>query len=406
LPIVPGRNPDIFGMATPAGSGRHLDPPQTQVIEVTNLDDAGPGSLRAALAEDGPTTIVFEVSGTITLESSLNIGAYTTVAGQTAPSPGITLRGNEIHAGTDVLVQHIRVRVGDDPDGPDYNERDALKTGASSRNVVFDHCSFSWSVDELADSRCSDCAFTHNVFAEALHSPLHPKGPHSRALLAHGYSATENQNVAIIGNLFVHNMTRNPSVLGFSRVLVVNNLLDSVNAGLKAGDSGDVGLVTFDKNVIKRAGSPLVADADNTDTRIYFGPDNEVDGSTFASVDDIWASVSTPFGGVPDENRASSPPVWISSFTPKAVDEVEAWVLERAGARPSDRDSVDARVVEDVKNGTGGVIASQAEVGGWPSLAENQHTLAVPANANELQPSGYTALEEWLHEQAEDVEAN
>jgi hypothetical protein len=80
-----------FGMETVAGSGRHLEPPSTTIIRVTNLNDSGPGSLREALAADGPRTIIFEVSGTIELESNLGVSTpYVTVAGQTAPSPGIT----------------------------------------------------------------------------------------------------------------------------------------------------------------------------------------------------------------------------------------------------------------------------------------------------------------------------
>jgi len=115
-------------METPAGSGRHLRPLRTDVVRVTNLDDSGPGSLRDALEnQPGPKVIVFEVSGNIRLQRGIDIGgshgkdgeakgSYITIAGQTAPSPGITLMhcGIEINANChDILMQHIRIRPGD-----------------------------------------------------------------------------------------------------------------------------------------------------------------------------------------------------------------------------------------------------------------------------------------------------
>jgi hypothetical protein len=98
LPIIPGAAG--FGMDTPAGSGRHLDPPHTTVYKVTNLNTSGPGSLTAALEAEGPRVVVFEVSGNIDFRPYRALAInnpYLTVAGQTAPSPGITLVGCELH---------------------------------------------------------------------------------------------------------------------------------------------------------------------------------------------------------------------------------------------------------------------------------------------------------------------
>ncbi|MFC1736664.1 hypothetical protein ACFL1X_11150 [Candidatus Hydrogenedentota bacterium] len=141
LPIIPSGQG--FGLETPAGSGRHLDEPKTRVIKVTNLNTDGPGSLRAALEAEGPRVVVFEVSGNIDFSpyGSLDIrNPYITIAGQTAPSPGITLKACQIHVqASDVLMQHIRVRVGDlvDPTKPiknsagwsQFSERDCMKVG-------------------------------------------------------------------------------------------------------------------------------------------------------------------------------------------------------------------------------------------------------------------------------------
>jgi hypothetical protein len=221
----------------------------------------------------------------------------------------------------------------------------------------------------------------------------------------HGYAATENQYVSLIGNLFAHNMTRNPSVLRNSRVVVANNLLYDVNVGLKADDSGAEAHVAFVGNAIKKAGSPLLARAQNSASRIYFSPDTMVKGKVFASVADVWNSVSMPFGVVPAVNRASSPSVSVPGLVVKPASAVEAWVLANAGARPADRDAVDQRIVDDVKQGTGAVIASQTAVGGFPKLAENKKTLKIPAVPHgDSDGDGYTNLEEWLHAHAAAVE--
>ena len=174
LPIIPGAAG--FGMETPAGSGRHLDEPQTRVIKVTNLNPTGPGSLREALEAEGPRVVVFEVSGNIDFTPYGSLGIkhpYVTVAGQTAPSPGITLQACELHIRThDVLMQHIRIRVGDllKPYHPlrnkagwtQWSERDNMKV--NGERIVIDHCSFSWATDENVQSNARHVTFSHNMF--------------------------------------------------------------------------------------------------------------------------------------------------------------------------------------------------------------------------------------------------
>ncbi|UPK05378.1 hypothetical protein [Bradyrhizobium sp. 170] len=131
-------------MSTRAGRGG-------TVYRVTNNNSSGAGSFRACAAASGPRVCIFEVSGYIDISPELSIfNPYLTIAGQTAPSPGITRRGgNLVIATSDVLVQHIRVRVGDDA-GSDPEDRDALTidghSGSESnpiKNIVVDHCSFS-----------------------------------------------------------------------------------------------------------------------------------------------------------------------------------------------------------------------------------------------------------------------
>ncbi len=425
LPIIPGAVG--FGMQTPAGSGRHLDPPKTRVIKVTNLNTEGPGSLREALAAEGPRVVVFEVSGNIdfTPIGGLNIRSpYVTVAGQTAPSPGITLKACQLNVSADdVLLQHIRIRVGDlrDPNRPErdpksgwtqWSERDCMKVGGD--RVVIDHCSFSWATDENVQTRGNDLTFRHNIISEALDSARHHKGGHSRGLLImnQGPNDTrrEGQRIAVIGNMFVHNKGRNPTINGGAVGVITNNLIDDAHFAMKGDCTARRGhqLISAMGNVVKRTRYPIVARAMHPDTRYYFGPDNIFNGKTFESVAAIWAGqVLMPFKpGVAEKNRATEPPITVPGYTLKPAAEVEEWVLTAAGARPADRDPVDARVVKDVREQTGSIPASQDDVGDWPELIENHRELTLPGDPNgDDDGNGYTNLEEWLHSCAAQVES-
>src|SRR5690606_36956468 len=137
----------------------------------------------------GPRVCVFEVSGTIRLSRDLILrNPNITIAGQTAPSPGIMFRGGGLLIKTsDVLVQHLRFRPGDDPGGVPPENRDALKIESDSpiSNIVIDHCSFAWAIDETASlwSGWNNVVLTNNIFAEALNDSLHPKGAHGYGVL-------------------------------------------------------------------------------------------------------------------------------------------------------------------------------------------------------------------------------
>jgi len=137
LPVFPGA--EGFGTNTVAGRGG-------TVYRVTNLNDSGSGSLRDCVNKSGPRVCIFEISGTIAINNDLSINnPYITIAGQTAPSPGITIRNFPIRPKThDVLIQHIRVRTGD-TGGGDRKNRDAFGVeGNNPYNIVMDHVSASW----------------------------------------------------------------------------------------------------------------------------------------------------------------------------------------------------------------------------------------------------------------------
>ncbi len=444
IPIIPGGVG--FGIYTPAGSG-----PDRQgggILHVTSLADSGRGTLREAVEKKGPRIIVFDVSGYIQLKSPLKVTEpYLTIAGQTAPPPGVSLKGAGIDITThDVLVQHIRVRVGDDPDGPNPESRDGiaifdLPDEDDVYNVVIDHVSASWSVDENFNTwydGVHDVTISNCIISEGLSHSIHPSGPNSKGfLVGHG-----THNLLVVGNLFAHNDQRNMLVFGNTSTIFANNVIYNwFGAGPYGGASeygnfkgllktSIVGNV-YIRGLTTRPGSgsiPIVIwSAIARGSRIYLQ-----DNAAIETSDDPWALVkveltpdikqemSPAMAHIPkwehppteeevvEEVRARTPPVWIPGFKPMPSKEVRPVVLSNAGARPKDRDRVDVRIVNDVQNGTGKIIDSQNDVGGWPPLAKNVRgvggvpKLAIPSN--EIRPSGYTAIEEWLHEMARDLE--
>jgi hypothetical protein len=394
LPVFPGA--EGFGTATPAGRGG-------QVIKVTNLNDSGSGSLRAAIQARGPRIVVFEVSGYIKLAKDLKINhPFITIAGQTAPSPGISLRGAALRVRThDVLVQHIRIRVGDDPRGPNPDNRDGFALDATGvYNVVLDHVSASWAIDENANTWYSqhDVTISNCIISEGLSNSLHPKGEHSKGMLI-GDKAT---NVTFIDNLLAHNKERNPLLKGSSSAIVMNNVI--YNGGMSylmyLNDdyaSGPILASAVGNVFIDGPNTPSGAKAIYVTNKCQSG--TEVYAADNASTDNLFG-YDTRFNP-----RVSSPPIWLSSLTVRLSSTVESWVEAHAGARPADRDAVDTRVVNEVKTRTGHIIDSQKEVGGWPSLATNHRTFNIPPHPNgDDDGDGYSNIEEVLQEMARGVE--
>jgi len=417
VPVLPGAIG--HGISTPAGRGG-------TVYRVTNLNESGPGSLKACVDARGPRVCVFEVSGTIRLTDDLTLrNPNITIAGQTAPSPGITLRGAGLLVKTsDVLVQHIRVRPGDDAGGEPPSNRDALKIEAPRdnpiRNVVIDHCTFTWSVDEIASAwqAWDNISLLNNIFAEPLHDSIHPEGKHGFGVLI----GPVDGSATLAGNLFANMQSRNPMTAA-TRTVIVNNLI--YNWGYTAIDlqsRGDVTQNSVVGNVFVRGpdtsgNNPVIglrADASTLrpGARVFLS-DNHAPGS---NTSDSWSLAGAIYGSLSLSNfRSNSPLAWPAGMTtlPTADDVVREHVLRYAGARPADRDSADRRIIEQTRNGTGRIIncvapngttRCQRNAGGWPVLAENRRTLTLPANPNAMTSSGYTNLELWLHRMAAEVE--
>ena len=183
-PAFPGA--EGFGRYTTGGRGG-------KVIHVTNLNDSGEGSLRQAVSGSDKKIVVFDVAGIIALESDLHIGANTTILGQTAPGSGVTLRYYTVnYDGDNIIVRFMRFRRGEEVNKNDG--ADATWT-RHHRNIILDHCSFSWSIDEVAsfyDNR--DFTMQWCTIAEALNNGGHNKGAHGYGGIWGGKGASFHHN--------------------------------------------------------------------------------------------------------------------------------------------------------------------------------------------------------------------
>jgi hypothetical protein len=418
LPVIPGAAG--YGMDTPAGRGG-------TVYKVTNLNASGAGSLKACV--DGTTAriCVFEVSGVIRLTTDLTIrNSRLTIAGQTAPSPGIMIRGAGIKIqASDILIQHLRVRTGDDLNGPDPDNRDSLKiegtTAKPVRNIVIDHCSFSWALDETASvwGPHDNITFTNNIFAEPLNESMHPDYSGS-GVMKHGYGVligtAPNSSVTMVGNLMAHQVERNP-LSRAAEFVFVNNLvygattreLDLQSEQGTVTRNSVVGNVFVHGPVSSATAKPIFVRTSGT-LKLVPGAKVYVHDNTSPEVGSSYSALVLLTGGdvISGLMSQTTAPVWNSGLVarPTASSAVYNNVLKYAGARPTDRDTVDKRVVNTVKNRNGQIINCVASdgttrcnknAGGWPTLAQNIRRLSIPANPNSTASNGYTNIENWLH---------
>lgn len=189
------------------GHGRYVKGGRDgEVRHVTNLKDSGTGSFRAAVSGGAKKIIVFDVSGVIALSSNLSIGDNTTIAGQTAPYPGITLRYYTIRPGANNIIRFIRFRRGQERDVDDGADATWQR---EKKNIILDHCSFSWSIDEIAsfyDNR--DFTMQWCTLGEALANPGHSKGEHSYGGIWGGKGASFHHN------FLCHMQNRSPRFCG------------------------------------------------------------------------------------------------------------------------------------------------------------------------------------------------
>jgi pectate lyase len=410
IPAFPGA--EGFGSTTPGGRGG-------RVIFVTNLDDAGPGSFRSACDAEGPRIVIFRISGLITLAQPLVIkNPYITIAGQTAPGDGICLRNFTFVIAThDVIVRYLRSRLGD----LSGQEADSITLASGAENVILDHCSATWSVDEALSlaGNVSNVTVQWCLIAEGLNHSKHTKG-------AHGYGSLSRANGPVTWhhNLWAHNNARNPR-LGdnygrppYPTFDVRNNVIydyGEIASGLTQG----VLKVNYVANYIRPGPSSKAA------TPIHIGGPSDLSfyirENVFEGNGALTADNSQFFDPVTIDGKRQVQTV-AEPFNAQPVKTVSAKsayeaVLRIVGASLPRRDAVDARIVDEVRGRKGSIIDSQQQVGGWPALKskvapvdsdddgmpdswERRHGLNPHDTADgfaDKNKDGYTNLEEYLN---------
>lgn len=363
-----------------------------RIIRVTTLAKDGPGSLAEALAAKGPRIIVFEVGGAIDMErSTLSVTEpFVTIAGQTAPSPGITIMRGGIDVKThDVKLQHLRVLTGVDGQ-PKLSgwEADAFST-ASAHDVVIENCSFMWAIDENMSASgprftgdtveewragtSHDIVFRLNLAAEGLADASHPKGEHSKGSLVHDNTT----GIVFDRNIWAHNVERSPLVKGGAQVLMVNNLIynpqhRAVHYNLMdlewAGHQPVTGEITAVGNVMRGGndtdeGLPFLMLGGVGDLA-YYGKDNRAV--------DRHGNALPMFGRYGETAaeliEADKPLASLQGYDIIPSGEVETTLLATAGARPWDRGVEEIRVLFFIAEGRGDIIDDEAVVGGYPEI--------------------------------------
>ena len=404
-----------YGRFTSGGRGG-------DIIYVTNLENDGPGSLRAAIEADCPRTVIFKISGTIVLKSPLQIdNDNITIAGQTAPGDGICLRDYPLWIAADnVVLRYIRLRLGD----IHRLSEDAISV-INQKNIIIDHCSFSWGIDEVAsfwDNENSTVQWC--IISESLNHSYHHKGDHGYGGIWGGKGASFHHN------LLAHNSSRNPRFNGSrihgepdkERVDFRNNVI--YNWGFNSAYGGEGGHYNIVANYYKYgpATGPknrIVQPWDSTGK--WFVADNFVYGFPEITADNWAGGVQ---GDFPSSQLREDTPYPSSPVTTQTAEKAYSLVLSNAGAILPKRDSVDNRIVQEVRSGTAisgkagnGIIDSQSDVGGWPEL----RTYKVPSDTDadgmpddwelimdlnpadstdrngDLDGDGYTNLEEYLN---------
>ncbi|HWA26813.1 MAG TPA: hypothetical protein VG734_14235 [Lacunisphaera sp.] len=365
-----------------------------RVIAVTNLDDSGPGSLRAAVEAEGPRTVVFDVSGRIELKSRLIVrppNSQLTVAGQTAPGLGICLSNFNfgILGAHDVVIRYLRVR----PGNTSGTTLDGMGM-ATANDCIIDHCSISWTLDEAFSSRgAKNITLQRTLISEALNVAGHKKYP---AGTEHGYAASIGGDIGSFHhNLLAHCAGRNWSLAGgldknqghtyAGRLDLRNNVVYNWRHRTTDGGAHEVNFVN---NYYKPGPASIYFTALKAQyggfpgTQQYYVVGNVMPGHFSAGEPELARTATTERGGrLPQDYRS-----WVDApfFDPhvrtQTADEAYADVLANVGCNFPALDPHDQRVISETRAGTTtfkgshtgypGLPDSQEDVGGWDKYPE------------------------------------
>ncbi|MBT8055531.1 MAG: pectate lyase [Xanthomonadales bacterium] len=412
------------------GFGRHaVGGRGGRVIKVTHLGDDGKGSLRAALRAEGPRTVLFDVAGVIELERNIVLhNGRVTIAGQSAPGDGVTLKNfGLVVKADDVVIRYLRVRPGSEAGA----ETDAISV-AEGHNIIIDHCSASWATDETLTVSPHDqgrpksidlVTVQWSIIAESLNDSVHSKGQHGYGSLVRGSAGAR---YSFHHNLWAHHKARMPRPGNYADAETdpAGPLFDFRNnlfynwGGAASGynaDTDSIARYNFVDNYYLRgpnSSKALAFDEANPLAELHFSG-NWMNGELPA---DPWNLVrfKTDRQGIRKQAFDAAP------ISGGPANEAYEQVLARSGASHH-RDAADRRVIDTVRQLGGTLIDSEKEVGGWPEVefAEarpDQDGDGMPDDwetANGLCPQktdghhdpdgdGYTNLEDYLNELVSD----
>ncbi len=336
-------------------------------VTVHRVTEATVSAVRSAFEASGPRLVVFETSGVIDLQTTdLEItNPYCWVAGQTAPSPGITFINGMVQVAADnCVVQHLRIFRGED--GGAAEGADPMNNADETSNVIFDHCSAFWGRDEnlSVGYDSTNTTITNSLIAEGLDEPEENS---NGSLVGNGAS-----NVAILGSVYAANNDRNPRLKDNTQSVIANSLV-----------------YYFDKAIMISGGAQ--ASVVNNQYLGRFDWSDAVikgDGSVYIETNNV---ADPPLNGRPfcSTSQLNSRPLWPSGLSVMNTNEVENHNLAYAGARPADRISHEQRVIDDIASrahetnvsdpgNAPGIPGTEDEVGGYPDHGSSTHSLFVP----------------------------
>lgn len=422
----------VKAFATAEGAGAYaIGGRGGDTYHVTNLNDSGAGSLRNGITTaTGPRTIVFDVSGTINLNSRLIVNkSFLTIAGQTAPGDGITIAGwtTNVTNAQHVIIRYLRFRTGDIRCSSGM-EGDALWVD-NSKDVIIDHVSASWSIDESLSVTDSDrVSVQWSFITESLNQSCHPEGRHGYgSLIRYG-----SGRISYHHNLYAHHFNRNPRVGDNITLDFVNNVIYDwgTDASYSGAASEGITKVNYVGNYLVAGPNTPAAkrnrafNGGSLNTWIY-QDGNVIDGNVNGAHDgtntgwamfaNLYTQQAAPINLTADDAGVKEPQDSLVDITPTDAEAAYNMVLLTAGSARV-RDAVDTRIFNEVRSETGAFINSQNDVGGFPLLNslpapldtdqdglpdtwENQNGLNAndPADAALIAPNGYSNLENFVN---------
>lgn len=366
--------PGAIGFGASATGGR-VD--GTQLVFVTNTNDSGTGSLRAAAAVVGPKIIVVKASGTIQLTDNIIADEDNmTIFGSTSPG-GLCLANAGIrYKCKNTITRGLIIRPGDRTDtGSAVDNRDCVQieesAGTGTSNHIIDHCSLTWASDETISTWHPDVAnvtISSCLIGEALADSIHPDGIHAMGVYFHYQSS----KISFYRNLLANTKSRNPLLRGDEIEIISNIFYNRETHGIRIGDP-DHPTQTFRVNIIgnylKRGLNwdtvwphVMILPAENTGTTAVYDTLNYSSG--YGALDFYT-----------DEENVVGTPAFTGAGTSFAEGStIYSSVLASVGARPWDRDVIDTRIVQQVVDGTGTLYDTVTEAGGYPTLSGSYPT--------------------------------